>query len=108
MKLKSIHTGFFKLDGGAMFGIVPRRMWSKLNPPDENNMCTWAMRTLLVQTGDRNILIDTGIGNKQDDRFRSHFEPFGDESLFGSLSEAGLQREDQQRAQGVESQRERP
>lgn len=94
MILKSIHTGFFKLDGGAMFGIVPRRMWSKLNPPDENNMCTWAMRTLLVQTGDRNILIDTGLGNKQDARFRSHFEPFGDESLFASLSAAGLQRED--------------
>jgi glyoxylase-like metal-dependent hydrolase (beta-lactamase superfamily II) len=94
MKLTSIHTGYFKLDGGSMFGIVPRRMWSKLNPPDENNLCTWAMRTLLVQTGDRNILIDTGIGNKQDDKFRSHFEPFGSETLFGSLQAAGLQRED--------------
>lgn len=94
MKLTSIHTGFFKLDGGAMFGVVPKRMWSKMNPPDENNLCTWAMRTLLVQTAGRNILIDTGIGNKQDDKFRAHFEPFGNESLFGSLLNAGLQRED--------------
>ena len=77
-----------------MFGIVPRRMWSKLNPPDENNLCTWAMRALLVQTGGRNILIDTGIGNKQDDKFRSHFEPFGDQNLFGSLKAAGIARED--------------
>jgi len=94
MILKSIQTGFFKLDGGAMFGVVPRSMWSKLNPPDDNNLCTWAMRTLLVQTNGRNILIDTGIGNKQDDKFRSHFEPFGEASLFGSLEQAGLARED--------------
>lgn len=94
MKLTAIHTGYFRLDGGAMFGIVPKRMWQKLNPPDENNMCTWAMRALLVETGDRNILIDTGIGNKQDEKFRSHFEPHGRESLFGSLAEAGFRRED--------------
>jgi glyoxylase-like metal-dependent hydrolase (beta-lactamase superfamily II) len=94
MILKSINTGFFKLDGGAMFGVVPRRMWSKLNPPDENNLCTWALRTLLVQTGGRNILIDTGIGNKQDEKFRAHFEPFGSETLFDSLRKAGLRRED--------------
>lgn len=94
MIVKSIHTGYLKLDGGAMFGIVPKRMWAKLNPPDENNMCTWAMRTLLVQTEGRNILIDTGLGNKQDDKFRSHFEPFGQETLFGSLAAAGLQRSD--------------
>lgn len=77
-----------------MFGIVPKKMWAKLNPPDENNMCTWAMRTLLVQTEGRNILIDTGLGNKQDEKFRSHFEPFGAESLFGSLAAAGLKRSD--------------
>lgn len=77
-----------------MFGVVPRRMWSKMNPPDENNLCTWAMRTLLVQAGDRLILIDTGIGNKQDAKFRSHFEPFGEQSLFGSLRAAGITRED--------------
>ena len=94
MKLISVHTGFFKLDGGAMFGVVPKTMWSKLNPPDDNNLCTWAMRTLLVQTEDRNILIDTGIGNKQGDKFRKHFEPFGSENLFDSLGKQGCSRED--------------
>jgi glyoxylase-like metal-dependent hydrolase (beta-lactamase superfamily II) len=94
MKLTSIHCGYLKLDGGAMFGIVPKRMWEKLNPPDENNLCTWAMRALLVQLGDRNILIDTGMGNKQDAKFRSHFEPHGAETLFGSLAAAGVSRED--------------
>ena len=94
MKLTPIHTGFLKLDGGAMFGIVPKRMWKKLNPPDENNLCTWSMRALLVETGDRKILIDTGIGNKQDDKFRAHFEPFGPENLFDSLSNAGVRREE--------------
>lgn len=94
MRLTSIHTGSFKLDGGAMFGVVPRRMWSKLNPPDDDNMCTWSMRALLVETGSRNVLIDTGMGNKQDEKFRSHFLPHGNESLFGSLAAAGLRRED--------------
>jgi len=77
-----------------MFGVVPRRMWEKMNPPDPNNLCTWAMRALLVETGDRKILIDTGIGNKQDDKFRAHFEPHGTETLFGSLANAGLERDD--------------
>jgi glyoxylase-like metal-dependent hydrolase (beta-lactamase superfamily II) len=91
MRLKSIHTGFFKLDGGAMFGVVPRRMWAKLNPPDENNLCTWSMRCLLIQTGEgRNILVDTGIGHKQDAKFRSHFEPHGQQNLLDSLAQAGL------------------
>ncbi len=94
MKLTVIHTGYFKLDGGAMFGVVPRRMWSKMNPPDADNMCTWAMRCLLVQTEGRNILIDTGLGNKQDEKFRSHFLPHGEENLFDSLQKAGLERED--------------
>jgi glyoxylase-like metal-dependent hydrolase (beta-lactamase superfamily II) len=94
MKLTSIHTGYFKLDGGAMFGIVPKRMWEKMNPPDENNLCTWAMRALLVEVGERKILIDTGLGNKQDAKFRSHFEPFGEENLFDSLAKAGVSRED--------------
>ncbi len=93
MKLTAIHTGFFKLDGGAMFGIVPKRMWEKLNPPDENNLCSWAMRALLVEAGERKILVDTGIGNKQDAKFRSHFEPFGEENLFDSLAKAGVGRE---------------
>jgi glyoxylase-like metal-dependent hydrolase (beta-lactamase superfamily II) len=94
LTIRSIHAGNFKLDGGAMFGVVPRRLWEKLNPPDEDNLCSWAMRALLVQTDGRNILIDTGMGNKQDDKFRSHFKPHGAETLFSSLAEAGLQRED--------------
>ena len=85
MKITTINTGFFKLDGGAMFGVVPRQMWEKLNPPDEKNLCTWAMRCLLVEIGDRKILIDAGIGDKQDARFRNHFEPHGADSLLQSL-----------------------
>lgn len=92
MKLTPLHTGFLKLDGGAMFGIVPKRMWEKMNPPDDNNLCTWAMRALLVETADRKILIDTGIGNKQDAKFRAHFEPHGAQSLFDSLHQAGVGR----------------
>jgi glyoxylase-like metal-dependent hydrolase (beta-lactamase superfamily II) len=94
MKITAIHTGSFKLDGGAMFGVVPKRMWEKMNPPDANNLCTWAMRALIVETGDRKILIDTGIGNKQDAKFCAHFEPHGPESLFGSLAQAGVSRSD--------------
>ena len=94
MQVRTIHTGFFKLDGGAMFGVVPKRMWEKMNPPDLHNMCTWAMRALLVETGGKKILIDTGIGNKQDDKFRAHFEPHGAGDLFDSLQKAGVRRED--------------
>ncbi len=94
MKITTIHTGYFKLDGGAMFGIVPRRLWEKMNPPDQHNMCTWSMRALLVEIGDRKVLIDTGLGNKQDAKFRSHFEPHGPENLFDSLARAGMQRDD--------------
>lgn len=92
--VKSIHTGYLKLDGGPMFGVVPKRLWEKMNPPDAQNMCAWAMRALLVESGNRKILIDTGIGNKQDEKFRAHFEPHGPETLFGSLAAAGLRRED--------------
>ncbi len=94
MRIHTIHTGYFKLDGGAMFGIVPKRLWQKLNPPDENNLCTWAMRCLLVEIGLRKILIDTGIGDKQDEKFRSHFEPHGAETLLTSLATKGFQPEE--------------
>ncbi|MEY4927034.1 MAG: hypothetical protein RI894_1470 [Bacteroidota bacterium] len=95
MQLHTINTGFFKLDGGAMFGVVPKSMWHKLNAPDENNMCRWAMRCLLVQTDDkRNILIDTGLGDKQDAKFRSHFYPHGSDTLLNSLAQKGLQPDD--------------
>jgi glyoxylase-like metal-dependent hydrolase (beta-lactamase superfamily II) len=85
MKLSFIPTGLFKLDGGAMFGVVPRTLWQNLNPPDDNNLCTWAMRCLLIEHGQRRILIDTGMGNKQDARFRSHFHPHGTDDLLNSL-----------------------
>jgi len=94
MKLHTIDTGYFKLDGGAMFGVVPKKMWQKLNPPDEANMCTWAMRCLLVEDGDRKILIDTGLGNKQDEKFRSHFSPHGTDTLLHSIGRAGFAAED--------------
>jgi glyoxylase-like metal-dependent hydrolase (beta-lactamase superfamily II) len=94
MKISVINTGFFKLDGGAMFGVVPKRIWEKLNPPDEKNLCTWAMRCLLIETDDKKILIDTGIGDKQDERFRSHFEPHGEDNLKKNLAEKGLKLED--------------
>ncbi len=94
MKVSIIDTGYFKLDGGAMFGVVPRQMWERLNPPDEKNMCTWAMRCLLIETNDRKILVDCGIGDKQDEKFRSHFEPHGEDSLVQSLKKNGLHAED--------------
>ncbi|NNE29342.1 MAG: MBL fold metallo-hydrolase, partial [Saprospiraceae bacterium] len=94
MKLSTVHAGYFKLDGGAMFGIVPKRLWNRLNPADNNNMCTWGLRCLLIETGDRKILVDCGMGNKQDERFRSHFEPHGEENLQSSLLANGLQAED--------------
>lgn len=86
IKISPIHAGMFQLDGGAMFGIVPKRLWNKINPSDEFNMCTWALRCLLIEYGDRKILVDTGMGNKQDEKFRSHFNPHGDKDLLSSLS----------------------
>ncbi len=77
-----------------MFGIVPKSIWGKLNSPDDKNLCTWAMRCLLVETGGRNILIDTGMGDKQDARFRKHFEPHGEASLMDSLRKKGFAPED--------------
>ena len=94
MKIFSLDTGYFKLDGGAMFGVVPKSMWQKINPADENNMCTWAMRCMLVDTGSQRILIDTGLGDKQDEKFRSHFYPHGEDTLIGSLAAHGYRPED--------------
>ena len=94
MKVRTIHSGFFKLDGGAMYGVVPYKLWSKLNVPDGNNMCTWAMRCLLVEDGDKVILIDTGMGDKQNEKFQKHFEPHGPYSLVDSLADAGFSVED--------------
>jgi glyoxylase-like metal-dependent hydrolase (beta-lactamase superfamily II) len=94
MTLHTIDTGFFKLDGGAMFGVVPKAIWNKTNPADENNLCTWAMRCLLVQDGERLILIDTGIGNKQDEKFFSHYYLHGNATMDSSLAAKGFHRDD--------------
>jgi len=94
MKIVPIDTGHFKLDGGAMFGVVPKTIWSKMIPADDNNLCTWTMRCLLVDTGDRVILVDTGIGDKQDARFFSHYDLHGPGSLKGSIAAAGYALED--------------
>ncbi len=90
MKIHSLDTGLFKLDGGAMFGVVPRSMWQKVNPPDANNMCTWAMRCLLIEDGNQLVLIDNGIGDKQDEKFRGHFYLHGDDTLEKSLRQLGF------------------
>ena len=94
MKLYSINTGFFKLDGGAMFGVVPKSIWNKLNPADENNLCSWAMRCLLIEDGNRLILVDTGVGNKQDAKFFSHYYLHGTDTLDKSLAKYGFHRND--------------
>ena len=94
MELYTINTGYFKLDGGAMFGVVPKSMWNKLNPADENNMCSWALRCLLICDGDRKILVDTGMGNKQDPKFFGHYYLHGDDSLDKSLEAIGITKDE--------------
>jgi glyoxylase-like metal-dependent hydrolase (beta-lactamase superfamily II) len=94
MELYSIETGNLKLDGGAMFGMVPKVLWSKYYPADENNLCNWAMRCLLVVDGERKILIDNGIGDKQDWNFLRHYYLNGDDTLEKSLNKAGIAMED--------------
>lgn len=89
MKLKVINAGHFKLDGGAMFGVVPKSLWNKLNPADENNMCSWAMRCLAIEEGNKLLLIDNGMGQKQDEKFFSFYYLHGNDSLKGSLQKAG-------------------
>ena len=94
MKLHVINTGFFKLDGGAMFGVVPKSLWQKTNPADANNMCSWALRCLLVEDGNRLMLIDTGIGDKQSEKFFSYYFLYGNATLSKSLSELGFHEDD--------------
>ena len=94
MKLYSINTGYFRLDGGAMFGVVPKSIWNKLNPADENNMCNWAMRSLLIEDEGKLILIDNGLGDKQDAKFFGHYYLNGDDSLDKSLAKYGFGKDD--------------
>ena len=94
MKIHVINTGFFNLDGGAMFGVVPKSLWSRTNPADENNMCSWALRSLLIEDGDRLMLIDTGMGDKQSDKFFSHYYLHGTDSLDHNLNKLGFSKDD--------------
>ncbi|SFW29264.1 Glyoxylase, beta-lactamase superfamily II [Sinomicrobium oceani] len=94
MRLYPIETGNFKLDGGAMFGVVPKSLWNKTNPADANNMIDLAARSLLIEDGDRLILIDTGMGNKQSDKFFGFYYLWGDHSIDRSLAKYGFHRDD--------------
>ena len=94
MKLHVLNTGYFKLDGGAMFGVVPKSLWSRTNPPDQNNMCSWALRSLLIEDGKRLILIDTGMGEKQSEKFFSYYYLHGEDSLDKNLKKLGYTRDD--------------
>lgn len=94
MNLYSINNGHFKLDGGAMFGIVPKSIWNKLNPADDNNMCSWALRSLLIEDGKNLILIDNGMGNKQDAKFFGYYYLHGEDSLEKSLNKYGFTKSD--------------
>ena len=94
MKIYPLNTGNFKLDGGAMFGVVPKSLWSRTNPADANNMCDWSMRSMLIEDGDRLILIDTGMGDKQSEKFFSHYYMSGDDSLIGNIHKLGFSEHD--------------
>jgi len=94
MKLHAIETGFFKLDGGAMFGVVPKSIWNKTNPADSNNMCTWGNRLLLIEEGNKLMLVDTGLGDKQNEKFFSYYYLHGDATLDKSLKNIGFDRND--------------
>ena len=94
MKLYPINSGNFKLDGGAMFGVVPKTLWQRTNPADANNLIDIAARCLLIEDGDRLILIDTGMGNKQSDKFFGYYSLWGNDTLDGSLKTHGFHRDD--------------
>lgn len=94
MQLHKIETGNLKLDGGAMFGVVPKSIWQKAYPADENNLCNWAMRCLLIVDDDRKILIDNGIGDKQDEKFLKHYYLNGEDTLEKSLNKLGFTSDD--------------
>ena len=94
MKIHPLNTGNFMLDGGAMFGVVPKTLWQKTNPADDNNMCNWAMRSMLIEDGNRLMIIDTGIGDKQNEKFFSHYYMNGTDSLKQNLKKLGYSTDD--------------
>ncbi|HLV14636.1 MAG TPA: MBL fold metallo-hydrolase [Xanthomarina sp.] len=94
MNLYPIESGNFKLDGGAMFGVVPKSIWQRTNPADNNNMIDIAARCMLIEDGDKLVLIDTGMGNKQNDKFFGYYYLWGDDSLDKSLKKYGFHRDD--------------
>ena len=93
MLIHTVSHGLFKLDGGAMFGVVPQPLWSKSHPTDERNRCDWGLRSLLVEEGDRLLLVDCGMGDKQDPKFFSHYAP-QPQDLDVQLAELGYHRDD--------------
>ena len=90
MIIHSIQAGNFKLDGGAMFGVVPKSLWQKTNPADPDNMIDMCARCMLIENGDKLILVDTGMGNKQSDKFFSYYKRWGDFDLVKSINDAGF------------------
>ncbi|MFT5581771.1 MAG: glyoxylase-like metal-dependent hydrolase (beta-lactamase superfamily II) [Lentimonas sp.] len=94
MKIHPLNTGNFKLDGGAMFGVVPKKLWERTNPADQNNLCDWAMRSMLIENGNQLTLIDTGIGDKQTEKFFSHYHLHGEDTLAGNLKKLGFHSSD--------------
>ena len=94
MKLFPIHISNFKIDGGSMFGVVPKVLWNEKYPADENNLCNWALRSLLIDTGDRVILLDNGHGDKQSKKFFSHVHLNGGDGLEGALKKHGYSLDD--------------
>ena len=94
MNLYSVNHGHFKLDGGAMYGVVPKSIWNELNPADENNMCSWALRSLLIEDDNRLILVDTGMGDKQSEKFFGYYYLHGDDNLDKNLAALGFHRDD--------------
>lgn len=94
MKLYTLEIGLFKLDGGAMFGVVPKVLWQRTNPADENNLCSWATRLLLIEDGERLILVDTGLGDKQDESFFRHYHRHETRSVEQELARHGFHPDD--------------
>ena len=94
MKIYPVHITNFKIDGGSMFGVIPKALWQRVVPADENNLCNWAIRSVLIDTGSRVILVDNGYGDKQSEKFFRHVHLNGGDGLIGGLAKAGYRPED--------------